>query len=180
MVRVVNQSACSNNDGVWITSGRKFFDQKYKAYFDNFFNAIGDWYLHFHFSQSCLLNTKKLTGLRMSSTILSMSVLWVIGLALSGIYYSILKEPFRGSPSCGLISETLYSLSLLIRYLLYMLINDLANRGNSHAFPKAGYIPIPRVEFTDQSWDFVVENMALSGQNLFPKCVWTLFMDFES
>ncbi|TFK64315.1 hypothetical protein BDN72DRAFT_846705 [Pluteus cervinus] len=34
-----------------------------------------------------------------------------------------------------------------------------------------GYIPIPRIEYTDDSWDLVVENLTLSGRNLFPNIV---------
>ncbi|KAJ6630404.1 hypothetical protein B0H10DRAFT_2160322 [Mycena sp. CBHHK59/15] len=36
---------------------------------------------------------------------------------------------------------------------------------------KVGYIPIPRVEYTDDSLDLVVENLTLSGRNLFPNVV---------
>ena len=32
-----------------------------------------------------------------------------------------------------------------------------------------GYIPIPRVEYTDDALDLVIENLTLSGKNLFPK-----------
>ncbi|KAL5532100.1 hypothetical protein ACEPAF_5664 [Sanghuangporus sanghuang] len=36
---------------------------------------------------------------------------------------------------------------------------------------KIGYIPIPRVEYTDDSLDLVLENLTLSGRNLFPNVV---------
>ncbi|KAF5368710.1 hypothetical protein D9615_010299 [Tricholomella constricta] len=36
---------------------------------------------------------------------------------------------------------------------------------------KVGYIPIPRIEYTDDSLDLVVENLTLSGRNLFPNVV---------
>ncbi|EJD07781.1 uncharacterized protein FOMMEDRAFT_16402 [Fomitiporia mediterranea MF3/22] len=36
---------------------------------------------------------------------------------------------------------------------------------------KVGYIPIPRVEYTDDSLDLVLENLTLSGRNLFPNIV---------
>ncbi|KAG6334324.1 hypothetical protein ID866_4769 [Astraeus odoratus] len=36
---------------------------------------------------------------------------------------------------------------------------------------KVGYIPIPRVEYTDDALDLVVENLTLSGRNLFPNIV---------
>ena len=32
-----------------------------------------------------------------------------------------------------------------------------------------GYVPIPRVEYSDNSLDLVLENLTLSGRNLFPK-----------
>ncbi|KAI5993190.1 hypothetical protein EDC04DRAFT_2872684 [Pisolithus marmoratus] len=36
---------------------------------------------------------------------------------------------------------------------------------------KVGYIPIPRVEYTDDTIDLVVENLTLQGRNLFPNVV---------
>ena len=36
---------------------------------------------------------------------------------------------------------------------------------------KVGYIPIPRIEYTDDALDLVVENLTLSGKNLFPNIV---------
>ena len=34
-----------------------------------------------------------------------------------------------------------------------------------------GYFPIPRIEYTDESFDLVVENLALSGRNILPNLV---------
>lgn len=34
-----------------------------------------------------------------------------------------------------------------------------------------GYVPIPRIEYTDDSFDVVLENLALSGKNIFPNIV---------
>ncbi|KAK7458027.1 hypothetical protein VKT23_009935 [Stygiomarasmius scandens] len=36
---------------------------------------------------------------------------------------------------------------------------------------RVGYIPIPRIEYTDDALDLVVENLTLSGRNLFPNVV---------
>jgi len=36
---------------------------------------------------------------------------------------------------------------------------------------RVGHIPIPRIEYTDDSLDLVVENLTLSGRNLFPNIV---------
>lgn len=36
---------------------------------------------------------------------------------------------------------------------------------------QVGHIPIPRIEYTDDSLDLVVENLTLQGRNLFPNIV---------
>ncbi|KAF7359022.1 hypothetical protein MSAN_01242900 [Mycena sanguinolenta] len=36
---------------------------------------------------------------------------------------------------------------------------------------KVGYIPIPRVEYTDDNFDLIMENLTLSGRHLFPNIV---------
>lgn len=36
---------------------------------------------------------------------------------------------------------------------------------------KVGYVPIPRIEYTDDTLDLVVENLTLSGRNLIPSDV---------
>jgi len=36
---------------------------------------------------------------------------------------------------------------------------------------KVGYVPIPRIEYTDNQLDLVIENLTLQGKNLFPKYV---------
>ncbi len=36
---------------------------------------------------------------------------------------------------------------------------------------KVGYVPIPRIEYSDDALDLVVENLTLSGKNLFPNIV---------
>ncbi|KAF7791135.1 hypothetical protein EIP86_002146 [Pleurotus ostreatoroseus] len=36
---------------------------------------------------------------------------------------------------------------------------------------RVGYIPIPRIEYTDDALDVIIENLALSGANLFPNIV---------
>ena len=34
-----------------------------------------------------------------------------------------------------------------------------------------GYVPIPRIEYTDDAFDVVIENLVLSGRNLFPNII---------
>ena len=36
---------------------------------------------------------------------------------------------------------------------------------------QVGYIPIPRIEYTDDKMDLVIENLTLQGRNLFPNIV---------
>lgn len=36
---------------------------------------------------------------------------------------------------------------------------------------QVGYIPIPRIEYTDAQLDMVIENLTLSGKNLFPNII---------
>ncbi|KAI4525606.1 hypothetical protein K525DRAFT_290071 [Schizophyllum commune Loenen D] len=36
---------------------------------------------------------------------------------------------------------------------------------------KIGYVPIPRIEYTDDAFDVVIENLVLSGRNLFPNII---------
>ncbi|KAI0768823.1 hypothetical protein BD413DRAFT_561805 [Trametes elegans] len=36
---------------------------------------------------------------------------------------------------------------------------------------QVGYVPIPRIEYTDEAVDLVIENLALSGKNLFPNLI---------
>jgi hypothetical protein len=36
---------------------------------------------------------------------------------------------------------------------------------------QVGYIPIPRIEYTDDKMDLVIENLTLQGRNLFPNII---------
>ncbi|KAG5640527.1 hypothetical protein DXG03_008215 [Asterophora parasitica] len=49
--------------------------------------------------------------------------------------------------------------------------NDIRKVILPQLIDKVGYIPIPRIEYTDDSLDLVVENLTLSGRNLFPNIV---------
>ncbi|KAG6848115.1 hypothetical protein H0H93_003252, partial [Arthromyces matolae] len=52
---------------------------------------------------------------------------------------------------------------------------DLWNDINHVIIPqiigKVGYIPIPRIEYTDETLDLVIGNLTLSGHNLFPNII---------
>ncbi|KAG6809329.1 hypothetical protein H0H92_000666 [Tricholoma furcatifolium] len=49
--------------------------------------------------------------------------------------------------------------------------NDVRHVLLPQIIDKVGYIPIPRIEYTDESLDLVVENLTLSGRNLFPNII---------
>jgi len=36
---------------------------------------------------------------------------------------------------------------------------------------QVGYVPIPRIEYTDEKLDLVIENLTLQGRNLFPNII---------
>ncbi|KAL0948737.1 hypothetical protein HGRIS_008869 [Hohenbuehelia grisea] len=49
--------------------------------------------------------------------------------------------------------------------------NDIRKVILPQLIDKVGYMPIPRIEYTDDAFDLVLENLTLSGRNLFPNVV---------
>ncbi|KAL1744429.1 hypothetical protein HDZ31DRAFT_38713 [Schizophyllum fasciatum] len=49
--------------------------------------------------------------------------------------------------------------------------NDIRRTILPAVVDKVGYMPLPRIEYTDDSFDLVVENLVLSGRNTFPNIV---------
>ncbi|KAJ3562734.1 hypothetical protein NP233_g9389 [Leucocoprinus birnbaumii] len=49
--------------------------------------------------------------------------------------------------------------------------NDIRKVILPQVIEKIGYVPIPRIEYTDDSLDLVLENLALQGRNLFPNII---------
>ena len=47
----------------------------------------------------------------------------------------------------------------------------LRHESVTNSLVQVGYVPIPRIEYTDDQLDLVIENLALSGRNLFPNIV---------
>ncbi|GJJ13079.1 hypothetical protein Clacol_007329 [Clathrus columnatus] len=127
---VVNEE-CDQEGRRLRENGRKFFDQKYKTYFDNLFNGVGDW------------------------------------------LKNVIDDPLNG--------RLMNDWTRLIRDLLLNSEGTLSWKPELWAdirsvilpqiVDKAGYIPIPRAEFSNQALDLVIENLALSGQNFFPNVV---------
>lgn len=48
---------------------------------------------------------------------------------------------------------------------------DIRNVILPNVISRVGYIPIPRIEYTDDSLDLVIENLTLSGKNLLPNVI---------
>jgi len=112
-------------------SGRSFYDDKYKAHFDNLFSSVGDWF--------------KAMG----------------------------DDPLNkrfGDDWARLTKDLLFDAegSLKFKSDLWM---DIRSVILPTLVDKVGYIPIPRIEYTDDALDLVVENLTLSGRNLFPNIV---------
>ncbi|KAF7372136.1 hypothetical protein MVEN_00072500 [Mycena venus] len=49
-----------------------------------------------------------------------------------------------------------------------LLSSSIRSPSRPQSFIQVGYIPIPRVEYTDDNVDLVMENLTLSGRHLFP------------
>ncbi|KAG6831287.1 hypothetical protein H0H87_005751 [Tephrocybe sp. NHM501043] len=49
--------------------------------------------------------------------------------------------------------------------------NDIRHVILPQVIDRVGYLPIPRIEYTDDALDLVVENLTLSGRNLFPNII---------
>ncbi|KAH9984085.1 hypothetical protein BJV74DRAFT_848879 [Russula compacta] len=112
-------------------SGRRFYDEKYKAHFDRLFDSIGTWFsamgedpLNRRFADDWARLTRDL---------------------LFDSEGSLKFKP---------------DLWMDIRKVILPSIVD-----------RVGHIPIPRIEYTDESLDLVVENLTLQGRNLFPNIV---------
>ncbi|KAJ2922652.1 hypothetical protein H1R20_g14446, partial [Candolleomyces eurysporus] len=64
--------------------------------------------------------------------------------------------------------------------------NDIRRVIAPQLIQQVGYVPIPRIEYTDDSFDLVVENLILQGRNLLPNIVeieaknWVKFSPYDS
>src|ERR1700761_5252182 len=99
--------------------------------------------------------------------ILSISALETIGLALPMISSLIVRVALSSNPNFGWIFARLLCLQSLTAYARFFQSSELTAQG----VQQVGHIPIPRVEYTDDSLDLVVENLTLQGRNLFPTLV---------
>ncbi|TFY82424.1 hypothetical protein EWM64_g1578, partial [Hericium alpestre] len=127
----VLEPACNAEGRELRESGRRFYDDKYKAHFDNLFSSIGNWF--------------KAMG----------------------------EDPLNkrfGDDWARLTRDLLFDSegSLKFKPELWM---DIRKVILPMLVDQVGYVPIPRVEYTDEGFDLVVENLTLQGRNLFPNVV---------
>jgi hypothetical protein len=121
-----------NTDGRRLQeTGRHFYDQKYKAHFDDLFESVGTWFkgmsedpLNVRFGQDWARLTRDL------------------------LFDNEGRLTFKGD-----------------------LWHDIRKVILPQLIENVGYLPIPRIEYTDDSLDLVVENLTLSGRNLFPNII---------
>jgi len=121
-----------NSEGLKVRdSGRRFYDEKYKAHFDHLFDSIGTWF--------------------------------------SAMGEDPLNKRF-GDDWARFTHDLLFDRegSLKFKPDLWM---DIRKVIVPSIVDRIGHVPIPRVEYTDDSLDLVVENLTLQGRNLFPNLV---------
>ncbi|KAG5639678.1 hypothetical protein H0H81_005861 [Sphagnurus paluster] len=140
---------CNTQANTLRDNGRKFYDDKYKDHFDLLFNTIGAWFgamgedpLNVRFGEDWARLTRDLL-FDSEGSLTFKSELW------NDIRKVILPQ---------LVDK-------VCELCIYKTILP------TDAAQQIGYIPIPRVEYTDDSLDLVVENLTLSGRNLFPNII---------
>ncbi|CED82968.1 Protein of unknown function DUF4449 [Phaffia rhodozyma] len=112
-------------------TGKAFFDHKYKAHKDAFFDEVGNW------------------------------------------FSAMGKDPVNvrfGEDWKRLVADVLFDENGQLTFKPE-LWNDIRREILPSLINQVGYIPIPRIEYTDKQVDLVIENLVLQGSNLFPNIV---------
>ncbi|KAI0311876.1 hypothetical protein OF83DRAFT_1068125 [Amylostereum chailletii] len=121
-----------NTEGAQIReSCRRFYDEKYRAHFDNLFSTIGNWF--------------KAMG----------------------------EDPLNkrfGDDWARLTRDLLFDSEGSLKFKPDLWL-DIRKVILPTLVDQVGYIPIPRIEYTDDALDLVVENLTLQGRNIFPNIV---------
>ena len=146
----VLEDSCNTEGRELRESGRRFYDDKYKAHFDGLFESIGQWFramgedpLNKRFGDDWARLTRDLL-FDSEGSLKFKPDLWMD-------VRKVILPAIVDQVSCC-ISEYVYVL-----------------RSLPHT--QVGYVPIPRIEYTDDMLDLVVENLTLQGRNLFPNVV---------
>lgn len=128
-------------------SGRKFWDLKYRTHFDNLFNSIGKW-----FSAMGEDPLNKRFGEDWAR--LTRDLLFDNEGSLK--FKSGLWSDIR-----SVIVPTLVDKVCILTIIRSILSHE----------QQVGYLPIPRIEYSDDALDLVLENLTLQGRNLFPNII---------
>ena len=129
-------------------SGRRFYDERYKAHFDHLFDSIGTW---FSAMGEDPLNKR-------------------FGDDWARFTHDLLFDSegsLKFKPDLWMDIRKVIVPSIVDRVRSFLRSFKLTANG----IPQVGHVPIPRVEYTDDSLDLVVENLTLQGRNLFPNLV---------
>ncbi|KAI0328370.1 hypothetical protein GY45DRAFT_1005773 [Cubamyces sp. BRFM 1775] len=112
-------------------NGRQFYDDKYKAHFDNLINSVQAWF--------------------------------------GAIAEDPLNKQF-GNNFAQLAKDLFFDGDGNLKFKPELWA-DVRQQILPGFIDQVGYVPIPRIEYTDESVDLVIENLALSGKNLFPNLI---------
>jgi len=127
----VLEPQCNNEGRSLRDSGRRFYDEKYRAHFDHLFNTIGNWF--------------KAMG----------------------------DDPLNsrfGDDWARLTRDLLFDSEGSLKFKPDLWL-DIRKVILPTLVEQVGYVPIPRIEYTDDALDLVVENLTLQGRNIFPNII---------
>jgi hypothetical protein len=141
---------CNNQANRLRETGRQFYDDKYKGHFDNLFNSIGTWFKAFGEDPVCFFHNH-------TRFLLTYSLFLQLNKQFGEDWARLTKDLLFDSEGSLKFKSDLWK--DIRKVILPTLIEEV------------GYIPIPRIEYTDESLDLVVENLTLQGRNLFPTIV---------
>lgn len=139
---------CNNHANRLRETGRQFYDEKYKGHFDNLFDSIGTWFKAFGDDPVCLFHS--------------------LSFLLIDPFLQLNKQ--FGEDWARLTRDLLFDSEGSLKFKSD-LWRDIRKVILPTLIDQVGYIPIPRIEYSDDSLDLVVENLTLQGRNLFPNIV---------
>ena len=129
-------------------NGRKFYDEKYKDHFDYLFNVRASFGC-----KLCMSHSRPQT----------------IGDWFKQMGEDPLNKRF-GEDWARLTKDLLFDIEGSLKFKSH-LWDDIRKVILPTVISQVGYIPIPRIEYTDDALDLVIENITLSGKNLLPNVV---------
>ena len=147
----VLEPKCNDEANSLRESGRHFYDDKYKGHFDNLFSTTGDW---FRAMGDDPLNKRYVLNVHCAFCMLCVHT----------------RTPRFGEDWARLTKDLLFDGEGSLKFKPQLWL-DIRKVILPSIIDQVGYVPIPRIEYTDESLDLVIENLALSGRNLFPNVI---------